>query len=45
MGFTVQAILKRVPVMISPAVGGLLIASLGLVRGVHASLLITAGLH
>src|SRR6185436_6358323 len=44
MGFTVQAILKRVPVMISPALGGLLIASLGLVRGVRASLLITAAL-
>lgn len=44
MGFTVQAILKRVPVMLSPAAGGLLIASLGLVRGVRASLLITAGL-
>jgi MFS family permease len=44
MGFTVQAILKRVPVMLSPAIGGLLIARLGLVRGVRTSLLITAGL-
>ncbi|MEK6325205.1 MAG: MFS transporter [Acidobacteriota bacterium] len=44
MGFTVQAILKRVPVMLSPAIGGLLIASLGLVRGIRASLLITTAL-
>jgi len=42
MGFTVQAILKRVPVMLSPTIGGLLIASLGLMRGIRASLLITA---
>src|SRR5215510_7219834 len=44
MGFTVQAILKRLPIMISPTIGGLLIASLGHVRGVRAALLITAGL-
>jgi MFS family permease len=42
MGFTVQAILKRVPVMLSPAIGGLLIARLGLIRGMRISLLITA---
>ncbi len=42
MGFTVQAILKRVPVMLSPAIGGLLIARLGLIRGMRVSLLITA---
>jgi MFS family permease len=44
MGFTVQAILKRVPVMLSPAIGGLMIAGLGLVRGMRTSLLIGAGL-
>src|SRR2546421_3581509 len=44
MGFTVQAILKRVPVMLSPAIGGLLIASLGLVRGIRISLLTTTAL-
>jgi len=44
MGFTVQAILKRVPVMLSPALGGLLIARLGLVRGMRASLLVTVAL-
>ncbi len=41
MGFTVQSILKRVPMIISPVLGGLLIASLGIVRGIRASLLIT----
>ncbi|MEK6287388.1 MAG: MFS transporter [Acidobacteriota bacterium] len=44
MGFTVQAILKRLPVMLSPAIGGLLIAKLGLLRGIRTSLLITAAL-
>src|SRR4030095_4415776 len=44
MGFTVQAILKRVPVMIAPAIGGLLIAQLGLVRGIRSTLLITVAL-
>lgn len=44
MGFTVQAILKRVPVMLSPAIGGLLIATLGLIQGMRVSLLLTAAL-
>ena len=41
MGFTLQSILKRVPVVIAPVVGGVLIARLGIVKGVHASLVIT----
>lgn len=41
MGFTVQAILKRVPVMLSPTIGGLLIASFGILRGVRFSLMLT----
>ena len=41
MGFTVQSILKRVPIAIAPIIGGFLIGSVGLVRGVHAGLLIT----
>jgi len=41
MGFTLQSILKRVPVVIAPVVGGVLIARLGIIKGVHASLLIT----
>lgn len=41
MGFTLQSILKRVPIVIAPIVGSLLIASLGVVKGVHSALLIT----
>ncbi|HJQ22465.1 MAG TPA: MFS transporter [Blastocatellia bacterium] len=41
MGFTVQAILKRVPVLLSPTLGGLLIGTLGLINGVRAALVIT----
>lgn len=41
MGFTVQSILKRVPIVIAPIIGGILIGSVGLVTGVHTALLIT----
>jgi MFS family permease len=41
MGFTLQSILKRVPIVIAPLLGGAMIASLGVVKGVHAGLLIT----
>ncbi len=41
MGFTVQSILKRVPIVIAPIVGGVVITRLGVLRGVHAGLLIT----
>lgn len=45
MGFTLQSILKRVPIVIAPILGGgILIASLGLVKGVHVGLLITLAL-
>ncbi|MGH9870963.1 MAG: MFS transporter [Pyrinomonadaceae bacterium] len=44
MGFTMQSILKRVPIVIAPIIGGAMIASLGIVNGVHAGLLITLGL-
>jgi MFS family permease len=44
MGFTLQSILKRVPIIIAPVIGGFLIASLGLVKGIHVGLLITIGL-
>src|SRR5689334_13887662 len=44
MGFTLQSILKRVPVVIAPIVGGTLIASMGLVKGVHIGLYITLAL-
>ncbi len=41
MGFTLQSILKRVPVVVAPLAGGALIARLGIIKGVHTSLLIT----
>lgn len=41
MGFTLQSILKRVPMVIAPIAGGVMIASLGIVKGVHVALLIT----
>jgi MFS family permease len=44
MGFTIQSILKRVPVMIAPVVGGVLIASWGVVSGVHLGLIVTLAL-
>lgn len=41
MGFSIQSILKRVPVVIAPVIGGVIIASRGIVSGVHIGLLIT----
>lgn len=41
MGFTLQSILKRVPIVIAPLAGGVLIASLGIISGIRAALLIT----
>ena len=41
MGFTLQAILKRVPIVIAPIIGGALIASRGVLSGVHIGLVIT----
>jgi MFS family permease len=44
MGFTVQSILRRVPIAIAPALGGLMIVRSGLVAGVRAVLLMTLAL-
>ena len=41
MGFTLQSILKRVPIVIAPIIGGAMIASLGIIKGVRAGLLVT----
>lgn len=41
MGFTLQSILKRVPTVIAPIVGGALIARLGIAKGIHLGLLIS----
>jgi MFS family permease len=44
MGFTVQSILKRVPLIIAPIMGGALIAGLGVITGVQTGLVITLAL-
>jgi MFS family permease len=44
MGFTLQSILKRVPIVVAPMAGGALIGWLGIIKGVHAGLVITLGL-
>jgi MFS family permease len=41
MGFTIQSILKRVPIVIAPVIGGILIASRGIVAGIHTGLIVT----
>ena len=41
MGFTVLSIVRRVPIVIAPVLGGVLIAQLGLVTGIRAGLAIT----
>lgn len=38
MGIGIQSLIKRIPVVIGPIAGGLLIDRLGLVRGVHAAI-------
>ena len=44
MGFTLYSVLKRIPVVISPLVGGTLIGAVGLARGVRIGLVITLAL-
>jgi MFS family permease len=41
MGFTVQSMLKRIPMAVSPLLGGALIGSLGLQAGIRTGLLVT----
>jgi MFS family permease len=41
MGFTLQSMLKRVPMVVSPLVGGAVIAATGISYGVRAGLVIT----
>ncbi|MGH7553471.1 MAG: MFS transporter, partial [Longimicrobiales bacterium] len=41
MGFTVQSILRRVPIAIAPTLGGLMIAAWGVRSGVRAGLVMT----
>lgn len=44
MGFTLQSILKRVPIVVAPLIGGALIGWLGIVKGIQAGLIITLAL-
>jgi MFS family permease len=41
IGFTVQAILKRLPILVAPTLGGLAIAAVGVVGGVRLGLVVT----
>src|SRR5688572_14194260 len=41
IGFTVQSILKRVPVVIAPVIGGALVVAMGVIAGVRTGLVIT----
>src|SRR5438552_8147436 len=41
MGFTLQSLLKRLPIVIAPILRGGLTASFGIVKGVHVGLAIT----
>ena len=44
MGFGVQSILKRLPIIVAPPLGGALVAALGLASGLRTGLAITIGL-
>ena len=41
MGFTIQSIMKRVPIVVAPLLGGVLIVELGTLGGIRAGLVIT----
>jgi MFS family permease len=41
LGFTIQSILRRIPIALAPALGGVAIATLGVVGGVHLGLAVT----
>ena len=41
MGFTVQSILRRAPIVIAPTLGGVAIATFGIVQGMRAGLIVT----
>ncbi len=44
IGFSVQSILKRVPIVIAPAIGGRLLQTQGVIEGFRIGLVITIGL-
>ena len=41
MGFTIQSVLKRIPIVLAPILGGAVIARLGIIKGIHLALVIT----
>ena len=41
MGFSIQSILKRVPIVIAPLIGGVIITSRGIISGVRLGLIVT----
>jgi MFS family permease len=43
-GFTLQSMLKRIPITVAPALGGFLIAAHGLTAGIRTLLMVTAAL-
>ncbi|MFL5449908.1 MAG: MFS transporter [Gemmatimonadales bacterium] len=44
MGFSVQSILRRIPIAVAPVLGGMMIAGRGVMGGVRLGLVITIGL-
>lgn len=44
MGFTVQSLLRRIPILVAPALGGVAIARLGLHAGVRLGLVVSIAL-
>jgi len=44
IGFGVQSILKRIPIVLAPPLGGLLMAKFGMVRGIRVGLVTTLAL-
>jgi MFS family permease len=43
VGFTVQSVLKRLPIVIAPPIGGFLIERLGMARGIRTGFLVSIG--
>jgi MFS family permease len=44
VGFSVQAILRRIPILVAPTIGGLVIAAVGVLRGVRLGLVVSIAL-
>ena len=44
MGFSVQSILRRIPIAVAPVLGGMMIASRGVLAGVRLGLMVTIAL-